>query len=84
MGFFQLKIDEFESNVNEVKDPFPPDDFPGNIKNVSPSTFIASLTLKAPTFLSHIVVQKEVTDCRNSYSLHWLFTSAAGPGYVTV
>lgn len=25
----QLKIDEFESNVNEVKDPFPPDDFPG-------------------------------------------------------
>lgn len=27
---FQLKIDEFESNVNEVKDPFPPDDFPGN------------------------------------------------------
>lgn len=32
--FFQLKIDEFESNVNEVKDPFPPDDFPGNTKNV--------------------------------------------------
>lgn len=26
----QLKIDEFESNVNEVKDPFPPNDFPGN------------------------------------------------------
>lgn len=25
----QLKIDEFESNVNEVKDPFPPADFPG-------------------------------------------------------
>lgn len=31
---FQLKIDEFESNVNEVKDPFPPDDFPGNTKTV--------------------------------------------------
>lgn len=30
MFFFQLKVDEFESNVNEVKDPFPPDDFPGN------------------------------------------------------
>lgn len=30
----QLKIDEFESNVNEVKDPFPPDDFPGNTKDV--------------------------------------------------
>ena len=29
--FFQLKIDEFESNVNEVKDPFPPADFPGNL-----------------------------------------------------
>lgn len=27
--FSQLKIDEFESNVNEVKDPFPPADFPG-------------------------------------------------------
>lgn len=26
---FQLKIDEFESNVNEIKDPFPPADFPG-------------------------------------------------------
>ena len=25
----QLKIDEFESNVNEIKDPFPPADFPG-------------------------------------------------------
>lgn len=32
--FFQLKIDEFESNVNEVKDPFPPDDFPGNTTDV--------------------------------------------------
>lgn len=32
--FFQLKIDEFESNVNEVKDPFPPDDFPGNERDV--------------------------------------------------
>lgn len=25
----QLKIDEFESNVNEVKDPYPSADFPG-------------------------------------------------------
>lgn len=33
--FFQLKIDEFESNVNEVKDPFPPNDFPGNTKDAS-------------------------------------------------
>lgn len=32
--FIQLKIDEFESNVNEVKDPFPPDDFPGAGKYV--------------------------------------------------
>ena len=30
----QLKIDEFESNVNEVKDPFPPNDFPGNPQDV--------------------------------------------------
>lgn len=30
----QLKIDEFESNVNEVKDPFPPNDFPGNPEDV--------------------------------------------------
>lgn len=30
----QLKIDEFESNVNEVKDPFPPNDFPGNTQDV--------------------------------------------------
>lgn len=32
--FIQLKVDEFESNVNEVKDPFPPDDFPGAGKYV--------------------------------------------------
>lgn len=25
----QLKVDEFEFNVNEIKDPFPPADFPG-------------------------------------------------------
>uniref|UniRef100_A0A4W5KHD5 Ion transport domain-containing protein n=1 Tax=Hucho hucho TaxID=62062 RepID=A0A4W5KHD5_9TELE len=25
----KLKVDEFESNVNEIKDPFPPADFPG-------------------------------------------------------
>lgn len=28
-SFLQLKIDEFESNVNEVKDPYPSADFPG-------------------------------------------------------
>ena len=27
--FEQLKVDEFEANVNEIKDPFPPADFPG-------------------------------------------------------
>ncbi|XP_034393185.1 dihydropyridine-sensitive L-type skeletal muscle calcium channel subunit alpha-1-like [Cyclopterus lumpus] len=32
----KLKIDEFESNVNEVKDPFPPDDFPGDDEEVEP------------------------------------------------
>ncbi len=30
----QLKIDEFESNVNEVKDPFPPADFPGKAERL--------------------------------------------------
>lgn len=30
----QLKIDEFESNVNEVKDPFPPADFPGKTESL--------------------------------------------------
>uniref|UniRef100_A0A8C4HCB2 Voltage-dependent L-type calcium channel subunit alpha n=1 Tax=Dicentrarchus labrax TaxID=13489 RepID=A0A8C4HCB2_DICLA len=34
--FFQLKVDEFESNVNEVKDPFPPDDFPGDDEEEEP------------------------------------------------
>lgn len=42
----QLKIDEFESNVNEVKDPYPSADFPGEspgpsspgaLSNVSPA-----------------------------------------------
>ncbi|XP_074500500.1 calcium channel, voltage-dependent, L type, alpha 1S subunit, b [Sebastes fasciatus] len=32
----KLKIDEFESNVNEVKDPFPPDDFPGDDEEIEP------------------------------------------------
>uniref|UniRef100_G3P2F3 Voltage-dependent L-type calcium channel subunit alpha n=1 Tax=Gasterosteus aculeatus aculeatus TaxID=481459 RepID=G3P2F3_GASAC len=32
----KLKVDEFESNVNEVKDPFPPDDFPGDDEEVEP------------------------------------------------
>lgn len=30
----QLKIDEFESNVNEIKDPFPPADFPGKSQSL--------------------------------------------------
>ena len=28
----QLKVDEFEFNVNEIKDPFPPADFPGKFR----------------------------------------------------
>ncbi|XP_065103146.1 calcium channel, voltage-dependent, L type, alpha 1S subunit, b [Paramisgurnus dabryanus] len=32
----KLKIDEFESNVNEVKDPFPPADFPGDDEEEEP------------------------------------------------
>lgn len=28
---FQLKVDEFESNVNEIKDPYPSADFPGKM-----------------------------------------------------
>lgn len=32
--FSQLKVDEFESNVNEIKDPFPPADFPGEVNTV--------------------------------------------------
>uniref|UniRef100_A0A3P8X3I0 Voltage-dependent L-type calcium channel subunit alpha n=1 Tax=Cynoglossus semilaevis TaxID=244447 RepID=A0A3P8X3I0_CYNSE len=32
----QLKIDEFESNVNEIKDPFPPADFPGDDEEEDP------------------------------------------------
>nr|XP_046235859.1 dihydropyridine-sensitive L-type skeletal muscle calcium channel subunit alpha-1-like isoform X3 [Scatophagus argus] len=32
----KLKIDEFESNVNEVKDPFPPADFPGDDEEEDP------------------------------------------------
>uniref|UniRef100_A0A8C4HEF6 Voltage-dependent L-type calcium channel subunit alpha n=1 Tax=Dicentrarchus labrax TaxID=13489 RepID=A0A8C4HEF6_DICLA len=32
----KLKVDEFESNVNEVKDPFPPDDFPGDDEEEEP------------------------------------------------
>ncbi|KAM7411944.1 hypothetical protein PAMA_021765 [Pampus argenteus] len=32
----KLKVDEFESNVNEVKDPFPPADFPGDDEEVEP------------------------------------------------
>uniref|UniRef100_A0A8B9LAG8 Calcium channel, voltage-dependent, L type, alpha 1S subunit, b n=1 Tax=Astyanax mexicanus TaxID=7994 RepID=A0A8B9LAG8_ASTMX len=32
----QLKVDEFESNVKEVKDPFPPADFPGDDEEEEP------------------------------------------------
>ncbi|RVE70523.1 hypothetical protein OJAV_G00065270 [Oryzias javanicus] len=34
--FCLLKVDEFESNVNEVKDPFPPADFPGDDEEEEP------------------------------------------------
>ncbi|KAM4562813.1 dihydropyridine-sensitive L-type skeletal muscle calcium channel subunit alpha-1-like isoform 2-T2 [Odontesthes bonariensis] len=33
----KLKVDEFESNVNEVKDPFPPADFPGDDEEEEPA-----------------------------------------------
>ncbi|KAF1391159.1 hypothetical protein PFLUV_G00039030 [Perca fluviatilis] len=33
----KLKIDEFESNVNEIKDPFPPADFPGDDEEEDPN-----------------------------------------------
>ncbi|XP_061901109.1 dihydropyridine-sensitive L-type skeletal muscle calcium channel subunit alpha-1-like [Entelurus aequoreus] len=32
----KLKIDEFESHVNEIKDPFPPADFPGDDEEEDP------------------------------------------------
>ncbi|KAM8913692.1 dihydropyridine-sensitive L-type skeletal muscle calcium channel subunit alpha-1-like isoform 3-T3 [Spinachia spinachia] len=32
----KLRIDEFESNVNEIKDPFPPADFPGDDEEEDP------------------------------------------------
>ncbi|XP_046881682.1 calcium channel, voltage-dependent, L type, alpha 1S subunit, a isoform X1 [Hypomesus transpacificus] len=32
----KLRVDEFESNVNEVKDPFPPADFPGDDEEEDP------------------------------------------------
>lgn len=32
-SLFQLKVDEFESNVNEIKDPYPSADFPGQSRN---------------------------------------------------
>lgn len=34
---FQLKVDEFESNVNEIKDPYPSADFPGKMCPWQPS-----------------------------------------------
>uniref|UniRef100_A0A3B3T7U0 Voltage-dependent L-type calcium channel subunit alpha n=1 Tax=Paramormyrops kingsleyae TaxID=1676925 RepID=A0A3B3T7U0_9TELE len=36
MYSFQLKVDEFESNVKEIKDPFPPADFPGDDEEEEP------------------------------------------------
>uniref|UniRef100_A0A4W5KF03 Voltage-dependent L-type calcium channel subunit alpha n=1 Tax=Hucho hucho TaxID=62062 RepID=A0A4W5KF03_9TELE len=33
----KLKVDEFESNVKEVKDPFPPADFPGDDEEEEPA-----------------------------------------------
>uniref|UniRef100_A0A8C0VEV2 Voltage-dependent L-type calcium channel subunit alpha n=1 Tax=Cyanistes caeruleus TaxID=156563 RepID=A0A8C0VEV2_CYACU len=33
---FQLKVDEFESNVNEIKDPYPSADFPGDDEEDEP------------------------------------------------
>uniref|UniRef100_A0A8C5CR53 Voltage-dependent L-type calcium channel subunit alpha n=1 Tax=Gadus morhua TaxID=8049 RepID=A0A8C5CR53_GADMO len=35
-SLLNLKIDEFESNVNEIKDPFPPADFPGDDEEEDP------------------------------------------------
>uniref|UniRef100_A0A8C7KU36 Voltage-dependent L-type calcium channel subunit alpha n=1 Tax=Oncorhynchus kisutch TaxID=8019 RepID=A0A8C7KU36_ONCKI len=32
----RLRVDEFESNVNEIKDPFPPADFPGDDEEEEP------------------------------------------------
>ncbi|KAA0711746.1 Dihydropyridine-sensitive L-type skeletal muscle calcium channel subunit alpha-1 [Triplophysa tibetana] len=32
----KLRVDEFESNVNEIKDPFPPADFPGDDEEEEP------------------------------------------------
>ncbi|KAJ8373279.1 hypothetical protein AAFF_G00266900 [Aldrovandia affinis] len=38
----KLKVDEFESNVNEVKDPFPPADFPGDDEEEEPEIPISA------------------------------------------
>uniref|UniRef100_A0A8B9Q168 Voltage-dependent L-type calcium channel subunit alpha n=1 Tax=Apteryx owenii TaxID=8824 RepID=A0A8B9Q168_APTOW len=35
-SLFQLKVDEFESNVNEIKDPYPSADFPGDDEEDEP------------------------------------------------
>ena len=44
--FFQLKVDEFESHVNEVKDPFPPADFPGmSPVQISQATFTQNVNV---------------------------------------
>uniref|UniRef100_A0A8B9J6P3 Voltage-dependent L-type calcium channel subunit alpha n=1 Tax=Astyanax mexicanus TaxID=7994 RepID=A0A8B9J6P3_ASTMX len=36
LRYTDLKVDEFESNVNEIKDPFPPADFPGDDEEEEP------------------------------------------------
>ncbi|KAK6321079.1 hypothetical protein J4Q44_G00080550 [Coregonus suidteri] len=52
---FRLKVDEFESNVNEIKDPFPPADFPGishsltHLLVMMRRKSLISLTPEAPT-----------------------------------
>lgn len=66
--FFQLKIDEFESNVNEVKDPFPPDDFPGNKRDfyftfqlICP-IIIIMLALHQLSWICYIMLQYKNSD----------------------
>lgn len=46
----QLKIDEFESNVNEIKDPFPPADFPGKFQCLCTVIIMSNSISKQSTF----------------------------------
>lgn len=54
----QLKIDEFESNVNEIKDPFPPADFPGKFKYHSTRIFYLQGHAKNSLLLLHAFSDK--------------------------